>query len=257
MKKSHIKLFLIVLLLFPFFINAQKKEPIKILFIGNSFTFFWNMPQLVGAMAESEGIAVEIYQSTVGGSTLEQHYNQTKGTHSREMLEEKKWDYVILQEYSNRTIIAPDKFEEYASKFISLIREKKAKPLLFSTWAYKSNPLMQPIITKEYNKLGDSLNTDVIPVGEIFTNARTMRPDLNFFYDDKHPSLEASYLIALSFYKALFGEPLTKIPHDLVTKDKYNQAIYLSFIPIETSVFLKQVVDQYDFSKVQNVPNLN
>ena len=239
--------FIVLVFVSSFTFAQQKKEPIKILFVGNSFTFFWNMPELVGAMAESQGVTVEIYQSTVGGSTLEEHFKKEKGTHTREMLENKKWDYVVLQDYSSRTISNPDKFEEYTNKFISLIREKKAKPILFSTWAYQSNPLMQSQITKEYNKIGKLTNTEVVPVGEIFARTRTIQPQLNLFYDDKHPSLEASYLIALSFYKALFGGSLNKIPGRLMTTDKYGKSISLSFINGETTDFLKQVVNEANF----------
>ena len=39
-------------------IFTQERTPIKILFVGNSFTFFWNMPELVSAMAESQGVSI-------------------------------------------------------------------------------------------------------------------------------------------------------------------------------------------------------
>lgn len=244
MKITQLKLQLILFFFFPFFVLAQKKESVKILFIGNSFTYYWNMPELVGAMAESQGIAVEVYQSTVGGSNLEQHYTEKNNTVTQTMLASKKWDYVILQDYSSRTITEPAKFTEYAGKLISLIRDKKAKPVLFMTWAYKSNPLMQESITNEYNKLGQSNHTDIIPIGEIFARTRAVRPDLNLFHDNKHPSPDASYLIALGFYKALFGGSLNKIPEQLKTIDKYGQSISLSFVTTETADFLKQIVNE-------------
>lgn len=247
MKKSPFKILFYIIILFPFFLIAQKKEPLKILFVGNSFTYYWNMPQLVAAMAESQEKTVEIYQSTVGGSNLEQHFTEKNGTQTRTLLENKKWDYVILQDYSSRTITDPEKFEEYARKFISLIREKKAKTILFMTWAYNSNPLMQASITKEYLKLGKSTNTAVVPVGTIFEKTRIVKPNLNLFFDNKHPSLEGSYLIALSFYKALFGGSLTNIPVQLKTNDKNGQSIFLSFINSETADFLKQVVEENNF----------
>lgn len=244
MKTPQLKIQLILFFLFPFFAIAQKKEPIKILFVGNSFTYYWNMPELVGAMAESQGIAVEVYQSTVGGSNLEQHYTEKNNTVTQTMLANKKWNYVILQDYSSRTITDLEKFTEYTGKFISLIRDKKAKPILFMTWAYKSNPLMQESITNEYNKLGKSTQTNVVPIGEIFARTRKVRPDLNLFHDNKHPSPDASYLIALCFYKALFGGSLNKIPGQLKTIDKYGQSISLSFVTAETADFLKQIVNE-------------
>ncbi|MFL2665969.1 MAG: hypothetical protein ACJ0NM_01095, partial [Flavobacteriaceae bacterium] len=51
-------------------LSQEKTSPSNILFVGNSFTFFWNMPQLVSAMAESQGVSINSYQSTVSGSSL-------------------------------------------------------------------------------------------------------------------------------------------------------------------------------------------
>ena len=36
----------------------------RMLFVGNSFTFFWNTPQLVEAMARDQGVSLDAYQST-------------------------------------------------------------------------------------------------------------------------------------------------------------------------------------------------
>jgi hypothetical protein len=34
------------------------------------------------------------------------------------MLENKKWDYIILQNYNSKLITDPNKFEEHGEKFI-------------------------------------------------------------------------------------------------------------------------------------------
>ena len=70
--------------------SQEEKSPIKILFVGNSFTFFWNMPQLVSAMAESQGVSINSYQSTVSGSSLEQHWKGEKGSITRKKIDENK-----------------------------------------------------------------------------------------------------------------------------------------------------------------------
>ena len=66
---------------------AQDAAPPKrILFVGNSFTYFYNLPQVVAAMAASQGVSLETRQSTVGGSNLEQHWQEEKGTQTRRLL---------------------------------------------------------------------------------------------------------------------------------------------------------------------------
>jgi hypothetical protein len=103
------------------------------------------------------------------------------------------------------------------------------------TSGYKSHPLYQPIINKNYNELGKKLSINVIPVGELFMKARSLRPDLNFY--DKHPSSDGSYLIVLIFYKALTGNSVANIRDSHNSTDENGEEIILSFILPETGVF--------------------
>lgn len=252
MRKKHIKnlsLWIVALVLtIPVQLSAQKKEgPIKILFVGNSFTYFWNMPQLVDAMAETQGVDISTHQSTVGGSNWEQHWKSEKGTVTRQLLEEKEWDYVVFGDHSRSTIDTPERFKEYGDKFAELVRSIGAEPIFYMTWAYKSNPLMQETITKGYMDLATSLNVKVLPVGPVFMKARNVRPDLEFYFDNKHPSLDGTYLIALTITKLLTGKSILEVPNRLTTKDVNDEKLYLSFVLPTTGNFLRQLVDEMNF----------
>jgi hypothetical protein len=248
--KNIKKIFLLIIaitLLLPLSVFSQEEKPIKVLFVGNSFTYFWNMPQLVKAMGESQGVALEIHQSTVGGSNLQQHWNEERGTITRKLLKETKWDYVIFGDHSLSTINTPERFKEYGTKFSELVRSVGAEPIFYLTWAYKSNPLMQPIITKAYLELARKMNAKVIPVGPIWMKARKLRPDLNLYFDDKHPSSDGSYLIGLIAYKVLTGKSVSEIPHRVTTVDRDGEKLYLSFVLPETALFFKQLVNKTNF----------
>lgn len=245
--KKNFILVLAIVLLVPLGLFSQEEQPLKVLFVGNSFTYFWNMPQLVKAMGESQGIALDIHQSTVGGTNLKQHWNEEKGTITRKLLNEQDWDYVILGDHSLSTINSLERFKEYGGKFSKLIRSKGAEPIFYITWAYKSNPLMQPAITKGYLELAHELNAKVIPVGPIWMKARNLRPDIDLYFDDKHPTSDGSYLIALIAYKALTKKSISEISNRVTTIDKDGEKLYLSFVLTETAVFFKQLVEEFDF----------
>ena len=67
--------FLILFLLSGTVCQAQNKVPENVLFVGNSYTYFWNLPQQVSALAESEGISIyATSQSTSGGTNWGQHW---------------------------------------------------------------------------------------------------------------------------------------------------------------------------------------
>lgn len=238
-------------LFFPAIIFSQENKESKVLFVGNSFTYMWNMPQMVQAMAKTQGINLKTVQSTVGGSNLKQHWKGKKKTQTRKLLKESKWDYVVLQGYSSGTIEAPDRFKEYGIKLINLIKGKKAKPLLFMTWAYVYNPLMQKTIESSYLELGQETNTGVVPVGKMFMQVQKKKPDLKMYFDKKHPSSAGSYLIALIFYKYLTGRTVLDIPNWLTILDSNNNKTYLNFVPPDTGVFLREFVERNDYDSLE------
>jgi hypothetical protein len=231
----------------PAFSQETKKEPIRVLFVGNSFTYFFNLPQVVTAMAESQGMEIITRQSTVGGSNLEEHWKALKGTRTRKLLDSLEWDYVVLNNHSTSAIDTPDEFMEYGKKFIELIRSKGAEPVIMQTWGYKSNPLMIHPIMKGYAKLIGETSSEFVPAGELFMEARKWRPDLELFQDDKHPSSNGTYLLGLAFFKYFTGASTSEIPMRLTTFDKDGEKLYLLFMSQEDADFLQQLVDDYSF----------
>ncbi len=229
--------------------KAQIKDqrPIRVLFVGNSFTYFFNLPQVVASMAETQGVEIITRQSTVGGSTLEQHWKEEKGTRTRKLLDSLEWDYVVLNNHSLITVNGPDEFIVYSTKFIELIRSKGAKPIIMQTWGYKSNPLLIRPIMEGYARLSEESKTDMVPAGELFLEARKWRPDLELFQDDKHPSSNGTYMLGLAFFKYFTGLSTKDIPFRLTTTDKDGEKLYLLFMSKEDSDFLQQLVDDFEF----------
>lgn len=247
---THIAVFILGVLLISYqqsFGQITENKPIRVLFVGNSFTYFFNLPQVVTAMAKSQGVEIITRQSTVGGSNLEQHWKEQKGTRTRKLLDSLEWDYVVLNNHSLSTIETPDDFMEYGEKFVKLIRSKGAEPIFMQTWAYKSNPMIIDSIVEGYKQLTDKIKTLFVPCGELFKQARYWRPDLELFHDDKHPSSNGTYLLGLAFYKFFTGKSTTDIPIRLTTQDQDGEKLYLIFMTQENADFLQHLVDEFDF----------
>lgn len=226
--------------------SAQEETtPKRVLFVGNSFTYFFNLPQVVAAMALSQDEQIETRQSTVGGSNLEQHWKSEKGTITRELIETQDWDYVVFNNHSRSAIDTPESFMEYGRKFAELVKQRGAKPVFMMTWAYKSNPLMQTRISEMYERLASETGADFVPVGPLFAEARKWRPDLDLFFDDKHPSSNGTYLLGLAFFRYFTGMDTSDIPPRLLTKDMHGEKLYLIFMSPENADFLQQLVDEF------------
>jgi hypothetical protein len=229
---------------------AQIKK-IRVLFVGNSFTYYNNLPQVVSAMAKSQDIIIETKHSTVGGSSLENHWKSERGTQTRIMIELEKWDYVVFNNHSLSAINTPEKFLDFSKKFADLVRTKGAEPIFMMTWAYKSNPLMLPEIEKLHKKLSEQTNSNLIPGGPLFASSIKYRPDIELFHDDIHPSSNGTYLLGLAFYKYFTGGSVSTIPGNISTLDANGQILYLIFMKDNDVPFLQQLVNEYPFKTLE------
>ena len=106
----------------------------RILMLGNSFTFVNNMPSTLADMTGEE-----VVHHTRGGARLAEHLNSSTkmGAKTQTALQNEKWDYVILQEMSNGPITSKEKFLTNVEKLCVQIRENGATPILYATWAYQ------------------------------------------------------------------------------------------------------------------------
>lgn len=243
--KKIISIFLCVFILIRIDGYGQSKDTIKVLFVGNSYTYFWNMPQLVSAMAATQNKVIITRKSTVGGAYLREHWNSERGLKSQEKIKKGHWDFVVIQNNSLSTIQNPEDFKKYGKDFIELVKQTGAIPLLYVTWAREYNPLMQETITKSYKELAAQTNVRAIPVGPVWEKARKLRPDLGLFDPDgSHPSPIGTYLIASVFYRAISGGNTKTIPERIKTTDRDGEELYLSIMSKQNAEFIHQLVDE-------------
>lgn len=106
----------------------------RVLMLGNSFTFYHDMPQL---LAELTG--AEVVPHTRGGARLSEQLNPETGLGARTLaaLADESWDYVVLQEMSNGPLTTPKSFFSSVEQLCARIRENGAVPVLYATWAYQ------------------------------------------------------------------------------------------------------------------------
>ena len=108
----------------------------RILMLGNSFTFFNDMPDML-----AESLGAEVVHHTRGGAHLAEQLNpETEmGARTRNALKQETWDYVVLQEYSTGPITGRARFLDSVQRLCEKIRENGATPVLYATWAFKKD----------------------------------------------------------------------------------------------------------------------
>ena len=184
----------------------------KILFIGNSFTARNNVPGLIANMAVARGHTLEHRLISAGGASLRMHWH--KGD-APKAIEQKRWDYVVLQEQSTLPVKNAQRTKENIRLFDEAIKASGAKTALYLTWARQKVPETQKALTDCYTSIGEELGATIIPAGVAWE--RLLRQKNHPVLHDKdgsHPTLAGSYLAACVFFAVLFDESPVRIPFD-------------------------------------------
>ncbi|MEM7344781.1 MAG: hypothetical protein AAF485_11105 [Chloroflexota bacterium] len=178
----------------------------KILFIGNSFTF-WNdgleyhMRRLVNSADSSFAIAADA--TVMGGAPLEAIWHEGD---ARQSISTGDYDIVVLQEDLPETDV--ETFYEYARKFDAEIKEKGATPVLFMAWPYEElGWISMEEIAEAHREMGAELGLAVAPAGLAWERAMAERPRLDMYDTDKeHPSIHGTYLAVAVVYATLYDK---------------------------------------------------
>ena len=173
----------------------------KYLFIGNSHTYFNDMPHLFAQLAQTVDEHVHVTMLTRGGMGLDYH---AAGEEAPFNIRYGGYDYVILQHTAHPMGDIGEMFRA-GKELIALAKASGATPLLYMTWAKSGDEGAQPGMSDAYRRLGSETDTAVIPVGEVWQAARKLLPDVNLFYKDgQHASPDGSALIAATAFATIF-----------------------------------------------------
>ena len=189
---------------------AKTEVPEKVLFVGNSFTYYnnslhYHVEQLRRNTMKPEAFSDYNFRAaTIAGGYW---YEQQAGLDS--LTAGRGWDVVVMQGHSREAIDEDKKliFKASLKESMALLKERGANPMLFMTWAYKHSPEMIEQLEPEYLELARELKVTLVPVGSAFHRSLGARPEINLHAPDGiHPSRAGTYLAACVFYMMLYNE---------------------------------------------------
>lgn len=102
MRNLFFSFIVIASILLPFYLKAEERsDSVRVLFIGNSYTHYHDLPEMVKQIASHAGMHEKMKISstsfTPGGCTFKKHLENPE---LLKALGNGKWDFVILQEQS-------------------------------------------------------------------------------------------------------------------------------------------------------------
>lgn len=212
-------------------VNKAPDDSLKILWIGNSYTMYNDLPAMVSKLAAEQKIKLSATRFLKGGEHLSGHY---ANPNLIKALKHGGWDYVVIQEYSSgpaqstREVLA-DTYR-YAHLLDSLAHDGSpdCRVIFYMTWGHKTANVhnksqLDPAypLDENYRDFQARLRISYIemayenkawcaPVGIAWEDIRTNHPDIDLYVKDGyHPSLAGSYLAAHCFVATILQKPYT------------------------------------------------
>lgn len=243
-------IYLTISTIFAIFIsNFVFSQTNRILFIGNSYTYVNNLPEMLYNIAITTNDTIVFEMSAPGGYTFKKH---TQDPNTLRRIVEGKWDYVVLQEQSqlpsfpiNQVLLECFPFARTLDSLINEYNGPCVETVFYITWGRKDGdaqncPMWPPVCTYQgmdsllnmrYMMMARDNDAIVSPVGAVWKYIRTNHPSIELYSGDgSHPSLTGTYAAALTFYTTI----LRKNPK----LTKYNPQIPQSeIINIKNAVY--------------------
>lgn len=229
--------------------RAEKSDSLQILFVGNSYTFYNDLPRIVSKLAATQGIKLAPSRALKGGETLKGHLNHE---FLPKILAEGGFNYVVIQDASytpsySTADVRKDVYP-YAHRVDSLAKAGSpgVQTIYYMTWGHKDGILHHKTdypLNHTYEGMQERLKTSYLemayenggicaPVGMAWQKVINERPDIELYSlkDRYHPSKEGSYLAACTILSTILGHPF--------------ESDYFAGLPESTARYLQKIAGE-------------
>ena len=186
---------------------------LRVLFIGNSLTYFNDLPAMLEALAKAGGQPVLSWKGVlIPGASLE---DQWRGGEARRAIAREKWDFVVLQQGPSASPEGRTMLLGYSDRFARAIRAAGGRPAIYMVWPSSSRTSDFDDVSQSYRLAARQVDGLLFPVGEAWRLAAKRHTKMDLYSDDLHPTPAGSYLAALVMYQQLYGESPIGLPAKL------------------------------------------
>lgn len=202
------------------FAPSRAADSLRVLFIGNSMTYFNDMPYMFRSIAIEKGKPVSVRFYAPGGSGFVNHVSDPNVWN---LFADAPWDVVVLQPGTSESAGASATVNETIGRGRKLLDSVYhyspcSRVFLYeipygvpSASAYNNYFMVQTMIRDSISKMADSLQVQMLPAGECARAYYAMHQNLLLHgsYNDIHPSANGSLLIAAAAYAAIFQDTVS------------------------------------------------
>jgi len=241
MKKATLLIF--GLILFSGLLFSQQNE-LKVLFVGNSYTYGYNLAHIVSIISEGTSTKLITRKSTIGGASLREHWRGGRELETKKIIAEGNFDIVVLQDFSMSAIQSPDSTLKYVKLFTEYNSSFGALTYLFNTWAREKVPQFQAEIDEIYRQAAREDGGVRVPVGAAGALAQDLRPMVDLYTSDgSHPNELGTMLSASVFVRVICEELPEVLPTLYRIEDASGETVRLMNHNPEDAEFCRRIAN--------------
>jgi phage tail protein X len=202
----------------PSTVTLPGRDGRPVLFIGNSLTYYNDLPLIVEALADSvPGLAPQerlaVSMAAYPDFGLAEHWQD--GT-ALQALERNTWNTVVLQQGSSALDESRVILREFTKRFDAKVKAAGARTALYAVWPSAARQFDFDRVNESYTLAASDVNAMLFPVGEAWRAA--WRRDANmalYSPDGLHPTVRGSYVGALVIASMLLDRSPVGMPASL------------------------------------------
>ena len=174
--------------------SLDPAESLNILFVGNSLTYYNNLPKLVKTEARSKGVEINTTMLAKAGYAIVDHWAEGE---VQKLIKSKTFDFIVIQQGPSSQQAGYDMLLNDGSKYARLCQKNSTKLVYFMVWPSITYFHTFNGVIENYTKASKANNAILIPVGEVWKRHIDETNDYSYYGEDGfHPSQKGSVISA-------------------------------------------------------------
>jgi hypothetical protein len=189
--------------------------PYRVLFIGNSLTYFNDLPGTVARLASSVNETIHVSEVARPNFALIDHVDGK--SNAVEVIQGAAWDYVVLQQGPSSLDLSRDTLVLAARLLDPYIKAAGGRSALLMVWPESARFEFFDDVRASYQLAAQEVAGLFLPAGEAWLGAWALDPQLQLYGPDGyHPSELGTYLAALVVFEGITGLDARSLPAEAV-----------------------------------------
>lgn len=184
----------------------------KVLFIGNSHTFYNDMPHTFAKLLEA-GTGEKTESVMIAQPAVDLEWHVKSFFNIRYNLMYGDYDYCIVQQQAH-PFPGKNTTKDNILKILEFCKPLKTKLIVTQPWAKKDRPQDQELLNQAFQIYDQMEDVLVSPVGEIWMKVKNTCQDIELYaFDGAHASAYGDYLLSCVHYAVITGMTTKNLPY--------------------------------------------